>query len=66
MEYGILSVIPPLIAFGLVIWKKELIPALLLGIFRGKVRKPLTTKKRFIHLPMSWTFQYLLIHGAAS
>lgn len=37
MDYGILSVMPPLIAFGIVIWKKELIPALLLGIFGGKV-----------------------------
>jgi len=36
-SYGILSVVPPLIAFGLVLWKKQLIPALLLGIFSGKI-----------------------------
>lgn len=37
MNYGILSILPPLVAFGIVIWKKQLIPALFLGIFVGKI-----------------------------
>jgi len=37
VSYGILAVLPPLIAFVLVIWKKQLIPALLIGVYAGKI-----------------------------
>ncbi len=35
-SYGILSLLPPLVAVGLAIWKKQLLPALFLGILAGE------------------------------
>ena len=35
-SFGILSLLPPLVAVGLAIWKKQLLPALLLGIWAGE------------------------------
>jgi len=33
---GVISLLPPLVAVGLALWKKQLIPALFLGILAGK------------------------------
>lgn len=35
-SFGILSILPPLIAIGLAIWKKQLIPSIFLGILFGE------------------------------
>ena len=34
-HYGILSILPPAVALGLALWKKQIYPALLLGIWIG-------------------------------
>ncbi|MFC1547664.1 Na+/H+ antiporter NhaC family protein [Candidatus Neomarinimicrobiota bacterium] len=34
-HYGILSILPPIVALGLALWKKQIYPALLLGIWIG-------------------------------
>ncbi len=36
-SFGILSILPPLITFSLVIWKKQLIPSLFIGVFVGEI-----------------------------
>ena len=35
--FGALSLIPPVVAIGLALWKKQLIPALFLGVWLGEV-----------------------------
>ena len=36
-SFGILTLLPPLIAIGLAIWKKQLFPAIILGILTGEI-----------------------------
>ena len=35
-SFGILSLLPPLVAVGLAIWKKQLLPSIIMGIFIGE------------------------------
>ena len=35
--FGVLSLIPPVVAIGLALWKKQLIPALILGVWIGEI-----------------------------
>lgn len=35
--FGVLSLIPPVVAIGLALWKKQLLPALFLGVWIGEV-----------------------------
>ena len=35
--FGVLSLIPPVVAIGLALWKKQLLPALFLGVWIGEI-----------------------------